>query len=215
VVGGRPPRAVVQKKTLRAAEQDRPDVAARRRIWRAAQPFVDADKLVFIDETGASTKMTRLYGRAPRGRRLLAKAPFGHWKTTTFVAALRNRGLGAPMVLDGPMTGQAFLAYVEQVLIPTLKPRRHRRNGQPAGPQNRRRARSDRRCRRAILPAVALYSPDMNPIEMAFAKLKTLLRQAQQRTRDGLWQRIGTLLDQFTPQERANYLHAAGYRDSL
>ena len=102
---------------MRAAEQDRPDVAARRRIWRAAQPFVDADKLVFIDETGATTKMTRLYGRAPRGQRLLAKAPFGHWKTTTFVAALRRDGLGAPMVLDGPMTGQAFLAYVEQVLI--------------------------------------------------------------------------------------------------
>jgi DDE superfamily endonuclease len=113
------------KKTLHAAEQDRADVAARRRIWRAAQPFVDADKLVFIDETGASTKMTRLYGRAPRGRRLLAKAPFGHWKTTTFVAALRRAGLDAPMVLDGPMTGPAFLAYVEQVLIPMLR--------QPAG----------------------------------------------------------------------------------
>jgi hypothetical protein len=82
----------------------------------ALQPFVDPDKLVFIDETGASTKMTRLYGRAPRGQRLFAKAPFGHWKTTTFVAALRRDGLGAPMVLDGPMTGQAFLAYVEQVL---------------------------------------------------------------------------------------------------
>ena len=122
VVGGRPARAVVKKKTLRATEQDRPDVAARRRIWQAARPFVDANKLVFIDETGASTKMTRLYGRAPRGRRLLAKAPFGHWKTTTLVAALRRDGLGAPMVLDGPMTGQAFLAYVEQVLIPTLQP---------------------------------------------------------------------------------------------
>src|SRR3954468_15212784 len=109
-------------KTLRAAEQDRPDVAARRRIWRAAQPFVDADKVVFIDETGASTKMTRLYGRAPRGQRLLAKALFGHWKTTTFVAALRRAGLDAPMVLDGPMTGPAFLAYVDQVLIPTLRP---------------------------------------------------------------------------------------------
>src|SRR5438309_5013487 len=90
------------KKTLRAAEQDRPDATARRRIWRAAQPFVDADKLVFIDETGASTKRSRLDGRAPRGRRLLAQAPFGHWKTTTFVPALRHGGLTAPMVLDGP-----------------------------------------------------------------------------------------------------------------
>ena len=110
------------KKTLRASEQDRPDVAARRRIWETARRFVDIDKLVFIDETGASTKITRLYGRAPRGRRLFAKAPFGHWKTTTFVAALRRDGIGAPIVLDGPITGQAFLADVEQVLIPTLQP---------------------------------------------------------------------------------------------
>jgi hypothetical protein len=113
VVGGGASPAVVQKKTLRASEQDRPDVAARRRIWQAARLFVDPYKLVFIDETGASTKMTRLYGRAPRGRRLFAKAPFGHWKITTFVAALRRDGLGASMVLDGPMTCQAFLAYVE------------------------------------------------------------------------------------------------------
>ena len=106
MVGGRAPRAVILKKTLRATEQDRLDVAARRRVWRAAQPFVDENQLVGIDETGANTKMTRLYGRAPRGRRLLAKAPFGHWKTTTFVAALRRDGLGAPMVLDGPMTAR-------------------------------------------------------------------------------------------------------------
>jgi hypothetical protein len=119
VGGRRPARAVVPKQTLRAAEHERPDVAARRRLWQAAQAFVDADRLVFLDETGAGTKMTRLYGRAPR---LFAGAPFGHWKTTTFVAALRRGGLGAPMVLDGPMTGQAFLAYLEQVPILTLKP---------------------------------------------------------------------------------------------
>ena len=116
--------------------------------------------------------MTRLYGRAPRGRRLLAKAPFGHWKTTTFVAALRNRGLGAPMVLDGPMTGQAFLAYVEQVLIPTLKP------GDIVVMDNLP-AHKIAAVREAIAKAGAQffllppYSPDMNPIEMAFAKLKT------------------------------------------
>ena len=177
-------------KTLRAAEQDRPDVAARRRIWRAAQPFVDADKLVFIDETGASTKMTRLYGRAPRGQRLLAQAPFGHWKTTTFVAALRRGGLGAPMVLDGPMTGEAFLAYVEQVLIPTLEP-------DDIVVMDNLPAHKTAAVRAAIAAAGAQlfllppYSPDMNPIEMAFAKLKTLLRQAPERTIDGLWQRIG------------------------
>lgn len=202
------------KKTLRAAEQDRPDVAARRRIWRAAQPFVDADKLVFIDETGASTKMTRLYGRAPRGRRLLAKAPFGHWMTTTFVAALRRDGLTAPMVLDGPMTGEAFLAYVEQVLIPTLVPDDIVvMDNLPAHKIAAVRAAID--AAGAQLFLLPPYSPDMNPIEMAFAKLKTLLRQAPERTRDGLWRRIGDLLDQFTPDECANYLRAAGYGGSF
>jgi transposase len=158
--------------------------------------------------------MTRLYGRAPKGRRLLAKAPFGHWKTTTFVAALRRGGLGAPMVLDGPMTGQAFLAYVEQVLIPTLKP------GDIVVMDNLP-AHKIAAVRAAITKAKAQffllppYSPDMNPIEMAFSKLKTLLRQAPERTRDGLWRRIGELLDRFTPTECTNYFQAAGYGDSL
>jgi transposase len=158
--------------------------------------------------------MTRLYGRALRGRRLFAKAPFGHWKTTTFVAALRKDGLGAPMVLDGPMTGQAFLAYVEQVLIPTLK------RGDIVALDNLpahkiaavRAAIEKKGAQLFLLPP---YSPDMNPIEMAFAKLKTLLRQAPERTRDGLWNRIGELLDRFAPQECANYFKAAGYGDSF
>jgi transposase len=164
------------KKSLRASEQERPDVAARRRIWRAAQPFIDLDKLVFIDETGASTKMTRLYGWAPRGRRLIASAPFGHWKTTTFVAALRHHGLTAPMVLDGPMTGPAFLAYVQKVLVPTLQrddivvldnlPAHKIADVGAAIP-----------AAGAQLFLLPPYSPDMNPIEMAFAKLKTPLRQ--------------------------------------
>jgi transposase len=158
--------------------------------------------------------MTRLYGRARRGSRLFAKAPFGHWKTTTFVAALRRDGLGAPMVLDGPMTGQAFLAYVEQVLIPTLNP------GDIVVLDNLpahkiaavRAAIEANGAQFFLLPP---YSPDMNPIEMAFAKLKTMLRQAPERTRDGLWRRIGALLDQFTPEECTNYFQAAGYGDSL
>jgi transposase len=166
--------------------------------------------LVFIDETGASTKMTRLYGRAQRGRRLFAKAPFGHWKTTTFIAALRRDGLGAPMVLDGPMTGQAFLAYVEQVLIPTLQ------RGDIVALDNLpahkiAAVRAAIEAKGAQLFLLPPYSPDMNPIEMAFAKLKTLLRQAPERTRDGLWNRIGELLDRFTPDECANYFRAAGY----
>src|SRR6202162_4171963 len=158
--------------------------------------------------------MTRLYGRSPRGRRLLAQAPSGHWKTTTFVAALRRGGLTAPMVLDGPMTGQAFLAYVEQVLIPTLEP-------DDIVMMDNLPAHKIAAVRAAIARAGAQffllppYSPDMNPIEMAFSKLKTLLRQVPDRTRDGLWQRIGTLLDHFTPADCANYLHAAGYADSF
>jgi transposase len=146
--------------------------------------------------------MTRLYG-APRGQRLLAKAPFGHGKTTTFVAALRRGSLGAPMVLGGPMTCQAFLAYIEQVLIPTLKP-------DDIVVMDNLPAHKIAAVRAAIAAAGAQlfllppYSPDMNPIEMAFAKLKTLLRQAPERTRDGLWHRIGVLLDQFTPDECAS-----------
>jgi transposase len=203
-----------EKKSLRASEQARPDVAERRRIWRAAQPHVDVDRLVFIDETGASTKMTRLYGRAPRGQRLIASAPFGHWKTTTFVAALRRNALTAPMVLDGPMTGEAFLAYVQQVLVPTL------RRGDIVVLDNLP-AHKTSAVRAAIRAAGAQffllppYSPDMNPIEMAFAKLKTLLRKEPQRSVEALWRRIGQLLDQFTPSECANYLQAAGYGESL
>jgi transposase len=169
---------------------------------------------VFIDETGASTKMTRLYGRAPRGQRLLATAPFGHWKTITFVAGLRRTGLTAPLVLDGPMTGPAFHAYVEQVLVPTLRP------GDIVVMDNlpAHKITSVRAAIAAIGAQLFLlppYSPDMNPIEMAFAKLKTLLRRDPPRTVDALWRRIGTLLDEFHPAECANYLSEAGYADSM
>jgi transposase len=152
--------------------------------------------------------MTRLYARAPRGKRAIASAPFGHWKTTTFVAALRRTGLTAPMVLDGPMNGPAFLAYVEQVLVPTL------RRGDivvldnlPAHKISQVQAAS---AEFFLLPP---YSPDLNPIEMAFAKLKTLLRQSPERTVEGLWRRIGELIDYFRPDECDNYLKAAGYGD--
>jgi len=158
--------------------------------------------------------MTRLYGRAPRGQRLLSSAPFGHWKTTTFVAALRRTGLTAPLVLDGPMTGPAFLAYVEQFLVPTL------RRGDIVVLDNLP-AHKITAVREAIetvgdqLFLLPPYSPDMNPIEMAFAKLKTLLRKHQARTVETLWQLIGTLLDEFQPNECANYFRAAGYGESF
>ena len=114
--------ASASKKSVRAAEQDRPDVAAARTAWADNQPKLDPDRLIFIDETGTSTKMARLCGRAPRGKRLVGKIPHGHWKTTTFVAGLRSTALTAPCVIDGPMNGNAFLAYIEQILVPTLKP---------------------------------------------------------------------------------------------
>ena len=182
----------------------------RRQAWFDGQPDLDPARLVFIDETGASTKMARLYGRAPRGQRLRAGIPHGHWKTTTFTGALRLSGLTAPMVLDGPMTRDWFTAYVEQVLCPTLAP------GDVVILDNLP-AHKGTAARKAIEAAGATlrflppYSPDFNPIENAFAKLKALLRKAAARTLDDLWRVIGESLSAFTPQECANYFEAAGY----
>jgi transposase len=171
---------------------------------------LDPTRLVFIDETGASTKMTRLRGRAPRGERLRASVPHGHWKTTTFVAGLRLTGLTAPMVLDGPMDRMAFLAYAQHILAPTLsKDDIVIMDNLPAHKGDEIRLIIERTGAKLVfLPP---YSPDFNPIENAFAKLKALLRKAAERTVEGLWRTIGTLLDQFSPQECANYFAAAGY----
>ena len=154
--------------------------------------------------------MTRLYGRARRGKRCRAAIPHGHWKTTTFTGALRRRGMTAPMVLDGPMNGAAFRAYVEQVLVPTLKP------GDIVVMDNLP-AHKNAAIRTAIeatgatLHYLPPYSPDFNPIENAFAKLKALLRKAEARTRDELWAAIARTLTCFTASECANYFAAAGY----
>ena len=165
---------------------------------------------MFIDETGASTKMARLYGRAPRGRRLRVGVPHGHWKTTTFVGALRRTGMTAPMVLDGPMTGAWFLAYVQQVLAPTL--RRDDVVILDNLPAHKSAAVRDAvEAAGARLLFLPPYSPDFNPIENAFAKLKALLRRAAARTVDELWAVIGRSLDAFSPAECANYFTAAGY----
>lgn len=196
------------KKDRHAAEQDRPDVLSRREAWFEGQLDLDPHTLVFIDETGASTKMVRLHGRAPRGERLRAAIPHGHWKTTTFVGALRLTGMTAPMVLDGPMTAKWFLAYTKQVLVPTLRP------GDVVILDNLP-AHKGTAAREAVEAATLLflppYSPDFNPIENAFAKLKTLLRKAAARTVDHLWRVIGDCLDAFTPVDCANYFAAAGY----
>jgi transposase len=175
-----------------------------------AQPDLDADCLVFIDETGASTKMARRYGRARRGKRCCAAVPHGHWKTTTFTGALRRSGMTAPMVLDGPMNAAAFRAYVEQVLAPTLE------RGDIVVMDNLP-AHKNAAIRNAIegkgatLCYLPPYSPDLNPIENAFAKLKALLRKAQARTRDELWNAIANALTQFPAPECSNYFKAAGY----
>ena len=206
------------KKTAHASEQERPDVAARRQAWFDAQPDLDPENLVFIDETGASTKMARLRGRAPRGQRCRAPIPHGHWKTVTIVAALTLCGLTAPMVLDGPMNGPAFLAYVEQVLVPTLRPGQivvmdnlpapgdfAAQNAEVAG------VRAAIQAAGARLWLLPPYSPDFNPIENAFAKLKAILRKAAARTIPSLWNAIRDALPQFTPEECANLFKAAGY----
>lgn len=174
---------------------------------------MQAERLVFIDETWAKDNMSRLYGRSRRGQRLVGKIPLARWQTTTFIAALRQDGLGAPMVLDGPIDGAWFLAYIEQVLVPTLKP------GDIVVLDNLGSHRSDTirqviEANGASLLYLPKYSPDLNPIENAFAKLKAGLRKAAERSTDALWNRIGTLLHSFTPQECANYFRAAGYAPS-
>ncbi len=165
---------------------------------------------MFVDETGASTKMARLYGRSKRGTRCRAPIPHGHWKTTTFTAGLRLSGLTAPMVLDGPMNGAAFLAYVEQVLAPSLSPGDIViMDNLPAHkPIAVRRAIEDAGAKLRFQPP---YSPDFNPIELAFAKLKSILRKAAARTIDDLWRVIADALDTFTTTECANYFTTAGY----
>lgn len=165
---------------------------------------------MFVDETGASTKMSRLRGRAKRGQRCRAPVPHGHWKTTTFVGALRLDGMTAPMVLDGPMNGPAFLAYVRRVLAPTL------RRGETVVMDNLPAhrvlgARTAIEATGASLRLLPPYSPDLNPIENAFAKLKALLRKAAARTIPDLWGAIRDALPRFTAGECANYFAVAGY----
>ena len=199
-----------KKKSLRAAEQKRKDAARARRKWIREQGMLDPAKLVFIDETSVNTNMVRLYGRAPYGVRLVEHVPFGQWETMTFVSALRHDGMVAPMLIEGPMNGELFLAYVEQCLAPTLKPNdivvmdnlaSHKVAGvveaiEAAG---------------ATLRYLPQYSPDLNPIEMPFSKFKAYLRKLAQRTIPGIRRGIRSFLASLTGQECANYLRHAGY----
>jgi transposase len=171
---------------------------------------MDPEKLVFIDETWTSTSMTRRCGRAPKGQGCIGSAPHGHWKTTTFVGALRRSRLTAPMVTHGPMDGEMFLAYVRQFLCPTLQPRdivvldnlsSHKVSGVKQAVQ----------ATGATLLCLPPYSPDLNSIEKLFSKLKALLRKAAKRTIDALWTEIGNLLNTLTLDECSNFLTASGY----
>jgi transposase len=200
----------VQKKSLHASEQDRPDIARRRERWKKHQGRLAAKRLVFIDETWAKTNMTRRHGRCARGTRLVAKVPHGRWRTLTFLAALRCDRITAPCVIDGPINGTSFRAYVEQFLVPILS------RGDVVIMDNlgSHKGQAVRRLIRAAgakLFFLPRYSPDLNPIEQVFAKLKTLLRKADPRTTDDTWRQIGSLLDRFTAEECANYLANAGY----
>ena len=168
---------------------------------------------MFLDETWASTNMAPRYGWAPRGERALDAVPHGHWKTTTFVGAMRAEGFVAPLVLDGAINGPAFRAYVEQMLAPALRPgdtvvmdnlSSHKVTG----------VREAVEAAGAKLLYLPPYSPDLNPIEMAFAKLKARLRREAHRTRDALWQGIGQLLDSFPAAECTRYLAHCGYTHS-
>ena len=172
--------------------------------------MIDPARLVFIDETGASTKMARTRGRAGRGERCLAAIPHGHWKTTTFVGGLRLSGMTAPMALDGPMDGLAFLAWVEQMLAPTLVPGDIVvMDNLPAHKQAA--IRDIIESRGAELRYLPPYSPDLNPIEMGFSKLKALLKKAAARTMEDLWSAIAGALPQLTASDCRNYFAAAGY----
>lgn len=171
---------------------------------------MDPERFVFLDETGAATNVIRCYGWGPRSERLVDATPHGHWRTTTFIAGLRSTGLVAPLVLDGPMTGEAFLAYVGQFLAPALTRgdvvvldnlAAHKVAG----------VREAIRATGASLLYLPPNSPDLNPIEQAFAKLKALLRKAAARTREDLWTTIGHLLSTFKPAECRNYLANSGY----
>jgi transposase len=188
----------------------KPKIARRREQWKKYQGRLNPARLVFIDETWAKTNMAPLRGWCLKGQRLHAKVPYGHWKTMTFLAALRHDRIDAPCVLDQPINGDSFVDYVEQFLVPTLSA------GDVVIMDNlsshkRPEVRSAIRSVGARLLFLPPYSPDLNPIEQVFAKLKHLLRNAAERSHEATWRRIGTLLECFTSDECANYLENSGY----
>lgn len=200
-----------KKKTLVASEQDRPDVVEQRAAWRDSQELIDPARVVFIDETWAKTNMTRTYGRSELGTRLVEQTPCGRWQTTTFLGALRAEGFIAPLTVEGGINGELFRGWVEQHLVPVLKVgdivvMDNLSSHKVAG------IRQAIEAAGAELRYLPPYSPDLNPIELAFSKLKKLLRDGAERTVDKLWILCGSILDQFTESECRNYFKHCGYR---
>jgi transposase len=186
-------------------------VARRRAQWTKYQDRVEPERLVFIDETWTRTDMAPLRGWASRGHRLTAKVPHGRWKTMTFLAALRHDRIDAPWFIEGPIDGESFRTYVAKVLLPTLRP------GDIVvldnlGSHRGKAVRQLIRSAGAKLFFLPKYSPDLNPIEQVFAKLKHLIRKAAARTVDAVCAAIGEALQAFTSEECANYLKNSGYR---
>lgn len=203
-------RGFGSKKTLLAIEQARADVARRRQRWRSWQPRLDPRRLVFIDETWIKTNMAPLRGWGPKGKRLRGFTPHGHWRTLTFLAALRCDRLTAPCVFDGPINGQCFRAYVEQQLVPVLQP------GDIVvmdnlGSHKAAAVRQMIQAAGARLWYLPPYSPDLNPIEQTFAKIKHWMRLAQERTIDDTCRHLGRLVPTIEPAECASYFTNAGY----
>jgi transposase len=205
-----PATASPPKKSLQAAERKRADVARARRRWVREQGLLDSTRLVFIDETAVSTNMVRPNGWSPRGKRLVGDVPMGHWETLTFIAGFRQTGIVAPMVIKGAMNGEAFLAYVEQCLVPVLKRRDivvvdnvsfHK----VAGVEEVIRAAG------ASLRYLPQYSPEFNPIELVFHPLKALMRKAAERTIEGLERCVRSFIRALDPSECIGYFRHAGY----
>ena len=198
---------------MRPSEHDRPDVARARTDWRVAAPNWDPAHLVFLDETGVTTNLLRRDGRAVRGARVHDHTPGGRWQTSTFLAALRVTGLTAPGVFDGAIDGASFLAYIEQILVPTPQP------GDIVIADNLS-VHKIASVRRAIEQADATlwylppYSPDLHPIELCFAKLKAIVRAARCRSIDTLWPLLGECLQRFSPAECRNYFRHCGYSNA-
>ena len=202
-----------QKKVLIASERDRPDVAEKRTHWQSTQSDFDPSRLVFIDETWVKTNMTRPRGRALRGQRIVDRVRHGHWKTTTFLAALRCTGLTAPLVIDGGINGAMFLTWVRQQLVPTLQAgdivvMDNLSSHKVAG------VRDAIRAAEANVLFLPPYSPDLNPIETVFSKFKWLVRSMKKRTVDELWNACGLVSNLFPEDECRRHFRHCGYRYS-